>query len=151
MSWHMYALLQGRIRLRWGFCSKPSHSHSHIPRETGGDQTHSVFMGRLMPGNLSRACQAKRSHIRGEVIPPVPILLGGNMPSQMHASWLMFMIVDHSIFIFTMIKFWSSCPYFLYLYPKQFVCGLYGHIWFCEPLHLYVTSYLILWTVKFLL
>ena len=61
----------------------------------------------------------------------------------------MFMIVDHGIFIFIMIKFWNSCPNFLYLYPEQFVCALWGHIWFHKLLRLYVMSYLILWTVKF--
>ena len=105
--------------------------------------------GRSMPGNLSRACQSKKSHMRGEVIPPVPVLLGATCHHKCMHAWLIFMIVNHGIFIFTMIKFWSSCPNFLYLYPEQFVCGLWGCIWFCEPLHLYVISYLILWTIKF--
>ena len=56
--WHMYCFKAGSDPYG-AFAADLLNSHNHVPRETGGDHGEDPCQG-----NSSRACQAKRSHIK---------------------------------------------------------------------------------------
>ena len=152
-----YALLQGRIRLRWGFCSRPSHSHNHVSRETGGNQPHSVFMGRLMPGELKQGLPSKKEphEGRGDTSCPYP-------PRRQHAIinacmhnwclWLLIMVflfLSRSIFeTVTQISCTSTQSSLSVLcgvissFTNCYIC-MSCRIWFCEPLNFHYNKFLL--------
>ena len=70
-------------------------------------------------------------------------LVWGGQHAPIYVNAWGLQIIDHG-----KIPFLEHLPNFLYPLQRVDFCPL-GCIWFCKLLHLYVTSYLILWTIKF--
>ena len=137
--WHnlAHALLQGRVRSIWGLLCKLSLSHSYVPRESGTNWPHSVLIGKSTPEELKQGLPSKKEPHEQRCGTSCP-----HPPRGQHAIINACMIAVYNCwswyFIFTMINFFKQLPNSLVPLHRG-VCLL----------HLYVTSYLILWTIKF--
>ena len=151
--WHnlAHALLQDRVRSIWGFCSRPSHSHGHVPRETGRDLPRLVFMERLIPGELEQGLLSKKEPYQGRSDTSCPrpprwqhTIINACM-IDVYDCWSWYFYHDHVL---------KSLPNFLVPYTEQFVhqvisgfanCYIYmsHRTWFCELLNFHCNKYFI--------